>query len=72
MAENGFNFILMGGTCCYALGGFRDYIGSFATLEDATSAAAVESDEGDAEWWHVWSLADGKIVARSETEAYDG
>jgi hypothetical protein len=60
-------FFLFGGANFYASGGMNDFLGSFATLDEAL-AVAVESradedgDEVTLEWWQVATFVDGQFM----------
>lgn len=43
-------YLLFAGLYYYPSGGWHDYRGRFATLKEATTAAA---DLTDVDWWHV-------------------
>lgn len=59
-------FLLFSGRTYYAAGGWRDYVGSYFTLEDAIldGDALLEETEisyGD-DWYHVVDLEKDEIV----------
>ncbi len=59
---------LFAGSCYYPSGGYRDFVGSYSTLE-AAQAAGEEVGAADSyapgmrlyDWWHV--VANDEIVA---------
>jgi hypothetical protein len=63
-------YLLFSGCSFYANGGWIDWKGSYASLEEATAVAAriiTEEDEdfsvGVDDWWHVVDVETGKVVA---------
>lgn len=56
-------FILMGGYPYYPLGGFADYRGEYATLEEAQAVADdhIDREEWSSGWW-AWANI-GEITA---------
>lgn len=67
-------FLIFGGQCFYARGGFKDLIGQAEDLEDARARAVaivVETEGGGygVEWWHIVDTQTGEIVAQSDETA---
>ena len=72
---NGFvkldNFILFTGETHYAKGGAHDNIAMFKKLQTAIKEGELrESTEDDCDWWHVFDIKEGIIVAKSDCQAY--
>ena len=65
------NYLLFAGATYYAAGGVHDLRDSFELLEDAKAEgiAAVDGEDANDDWWHVYSIEDGRIVAGSECQA---
>lgn len=61
-------YLLFAGARYYPSGGFRDYVGSFDTIEDAESHGSNEHFGYD--WWQVVDLMDGGIVHEGAIELY--
>lgn len=58
---------LFGGTMNYPHGGFRDLLGSFASLADAIHTANhkefdFEYFDGLCEWWHIFDTETKTII----------
>lgn len=53
-------FLLFSGDNHYPMGGWRDFLGSFDTKEEAVAAVPLLND-----WYQVVDLEAGKIVAGS-------
>ncbi len=62
-------FALFGGTM-YPGGGFDDFRGTFATLEEAVSAGDLflldDAETLEHDWYHVADLRTMRIVARKD------
>lgn len=71
-------FLVFGGDVYYASGGFHDYMGSFDTLEEAERFAnathqvhpKIDRQEDNYEWWHIFDMAERRIVKHSEFQGY--
>ena len=76
-------FMLFGSQdCYYASGGWHDFLGTYAALDEAKDAARKwrirqewMDDEDFAavrpiEWWHVVDASSGRIVAGSKVQAH--
>jgi hypothetical protein len=51
--------------CCenyYPEGGWKDFQGTFATLEEATAAGRAYQNESFGRWYHVVDLSIGSVV----------
>jgi hypothetical protein len=67
------NFLLFTGQGYYPKGGIHDLKERFNDLEGAvdvgmTQIALVGMDDPD--WWHVYDIERGEIVARSNNQGY--
>ena len=68
MSDRG--YLLFAGQDCYAGGGWFDFIGGFATLEEAKNKAQevmAAKKYCEVRWYHI--VHDGKIVDESEEGA---
>lgn len=54
---------LFAGDDYYPLGGWEDWRGAFATIEEALVAAADTRRSQD--WWHIVDIAEHKIIRKS-------
>jgi hypothetical protein len=66
-------FLLFGGPCYYARGGFHDFISSHPTAKEAfEEAIRLESQNksDSVEWWQIWDCDTNSIVAVSGVTAY--
>lgn len=61
-------YILFGGECYYASGGFHDILKGFADLDSACryAEAAEHSTLHEIEWWHVVDSETMEVVAESK------
>lgn len=58
-------FALFTGYAYYPSGGWEDFQGTYATLEEAMAAAHADFAKGKGErWYHVVDLSNGTIVAQ--------
>jgi hypothetical protein len=64
------NYLLFGGAIWYAEGGANDFIGSFEIEQTAVDAGIAQKEDEKFEWWHIYSLKDGKIVQKSEENPF--
>jgi hypothetical protein len=60
-------YLVFGGHCYYASGGFRDFLGDFDNLKDAE---AITNASEEIEWWHIFDLNNKEIVS-SHSMAHD-
>jgi len=67
-------FVLLGGECYYAAGGFNDFLSSHDTLEAALVEAKRRVDSAwsreSVDWWHVWDCGTNSVVAVSDYQAH--
>jgi hypothetical protein len=66
-------FILLGGPCYYARGGFHDFISSHETEKEAFEKAARLESQGEmngVEWWQIWDCETNSIVTVGCSTAY--
>jgi hypothetical protein len=59
-------YFLFSGLTYYPAGGAYDLVGSWDTVEEALENV-IQSDD----WWHIYDLASGKIVASGTGDMYD-
>ncbi len=55
---NKYRYLLFSGHDYYPSGGWSDFKGSFATIEDALRANRKD-------WWHIVDMTTGKIIDSS-------
>jgi hypothetical protein len=61
-------YLLFAGSRYYPSGGFRDFIGSFDTIEDAESHGS--SERFDYDLWQVVDLSIGQVVKEGQSSIY--
>jgi hypothetical protein len=59
-------YFLFSGLTYYPVGGVHDLVGSWDTVEEALENV-IQSDD----WWHIYDLDSGKIVASGTGDMYD-
>lgn len=59
MSETPKRFLLFAGETYYAAPGWRGFVDSFDTLEEAIAAGKLDGSD----WWQVVDLEQGEIVA---------
>jgi hypothetical protein len=67
------NFLLFVGENYYARGGIHDLIESYTALEDAIAIGKHQISlygMNSPEWWHVYDIRKGEIVAGSSNQGY--
>lgn len=52
-------YLLFAGESYYPVGGWKDFVDSYDTIEEAVSYGRAAGD-----WWHVVDSATGKIVEK--------
>jgi len=53
-------YLVFSGNVYYPCGGWKDYKGSYSSLEEAVDAAKASTNSDSATWWQV--VHDGNIV----------
>lgn len=65
-------YLLFSGPSYYANGGWRDFVGDYASADDAVAAGragCVPDGHGDCskpDWWHVVDGESGRVIACEE------
>ena len=65
-------YILFAGQSYYAKGGANDYAERYDTLDEsiAKGEELIAKSQWSEDWYHVFDVETGKIVAKTEYQAY--